>query len=244
MSKQKPIALAAYEKLAERYSAMVETKPHNAYYERPATLSLLPSVRGKRVLDAGCGPGVYAKILVRRGAKVVGVDISPKMLRLARERVGDKVKFHLADLTKPLKFLKDNSFDIVISSLVVPYIFDLRPLFKEFGRVLRRPGVLIFSDGHPLGDYLLFKEKGKAKDYFKTEIVGLTWHGFGRPGVFVPGYRRPLSALLNPLIEAGFKIDRVVEPLPTRKFKKADPRNYRKLMRMPGFICVRARTDG
>ena len=203
-------------------------------------LSLLPSVRGKRVLDAGCGPGVYSQILVRRGARVVGVDVSPKMLRLARERVGDKAVFHLTDMSKPMRFVKNNSFDIVISPLAIPYIRNLARLFKEFHRVLKRPGVLVFSDGHPFGDYLLFREKRKSKNYFKTELVGLTWHGFGRPGVYVPGYRRPLHALLNPLIEAGFRIDRIVEPLPTQKFKRRDPRNYRKLMRMPGFICVRA----
>lgn len=238
----KPIALKAYEKLAERYAALIDTKPHNAYYERPATLSLLPSVRGKRVLDAGCGPGAYVQILVKRGAKVVGVDISPKMLRLARERVGSKVEFHQADLAKPMKFLKGGSFDIVISTLAIPYIRNLAPLFKEFYRVLKNPGVLVFSDGHPFGDYLLFKKRRKAKSYFKTELVGLTWRGFGIP-VYIPGYRRPLNALLNPLIEAGFILDHIVEPLPTEEFKKADPKRYRQLMRMPGFICMRARKE-
>ena len=53
MHKDKPIALAAYEKLAERYAALIDTKPHNAYYERPAMLSLLPKIQGKHVLDAG-----------------------------------------------------------------------------------------------------------------------------------------------------------------------------------------------
>jgi len=242
VAKAKPIALKAYEKLAERYAAMIDTKPHNAYYERPAMLSLLPRVRGKRVLDAGCGPCAYAQILVRRGAKVVGVDVSPKMLRLARERVGDKVELHLADLTKPMKFLRNNSFDIVISPLVIPYIRNLKRLFKEFFRMLRSPGVLVFSDGHPFGDYLFFKKKRKSKNYFKTEVVGCTWHGFGVP-VYIAGYRRPLNALLNPLIEAGFILDRVVEPLPTEEFRKADPKNYRKLMRMPAFVCVRARKE-
>ena len=52
---KRPIAQAAYDEMAEAYAARIETKPHNAYYERPATLSLLPDVRGKRVLDAGCG---------------------------------------------------------------------------------------------------------------------------------------------------------------------------------------------
>jgi len=240
MPKEKPIALKAYEKLAERYAALIDTKPHNAYYERPATLSLLPSVRGKRVLDAGCGPGVYAQILLNRGARVVGIDISPRMLLLARERVGDKVEFHLADLTKPMKFLKDSSFSIVISPLVIPYVRDLSRLFKEFYRVLKNPGILVFSDGHPFWDYLLFKRKRKAKNYFKTEVVGMTWRGFGIP-VYIPGYRRPLSALLNPLIDAGFMLDRIVEPLPTEEFKKADPKNYSKLVRMPVFICIRAR---
>jgi SAM-dependent methyltransferase len=240
MPKQEPIALKGYEKLAERYAAMIDTKPHNAYYERPATLSLLPKVRGKRVLDAGCGPGAYAQILSRRGAKVVGVDVSPKMLRLARVRVGDKVELHLADLTRPMKFLSNKSFDIVISPLVIPYIHNLKRLFKEFYRVLKSPGVLVFSDGHPFWDYLFFKNKRKAKNYFKIEEVGCTWSGFGAP-VYIAGYRRPLNALLNPLTEAGFVLDRVVEPLPTEEFKKADPKNYRKLMRMPAFVCIRAR---
>ena len=55
----KPIALEAYEVLAERYAAIVDSKGENAYVERPATLSLLPDVKGKRILDAGCGPGSY-----------------------------------------------------------------------------------------------------------------------------------------------------------------------------------------
>jgi len=48
-----PIALQAYEALADAYAAHIDTKPHNAYHERPATPSLLPDVKGLRVLDAG-----------------------------------------------------------------------------------------------------------------------------------------------------------------------------------------------
>jgi SAM-dependent methyltransferase len=236
---RRPVALEAYEKLAERYAALIDTKPHNAYYERPATLSLLPSVRGKRVLDAGCGPGAYTEILLKRGARVVGVDISPRMLMLARDRVGNKAEFHHADLTKPMPFLKDRSFDIILCPLVISYVRNVTTLFKEFYRLLKNSGVLVFSDGHPFGDYLFFKKKRKAKNYFDTELVGCIWHGFGIH-VYVPGYRRPLHALLDPLVKAGFRIDRIVEPLPTKEFKKADAGAYKKLQRMPAFICVRA----
>ena len=86
----KPIALDAYDLLAESYAALVDTKPHNAYYERPATLSLLPDVRNKKVLDAGCGPGVYSEWLADRGAEVVAFDVNEKMVQLARERLGTK----------------------------------------------------------------------------------------------------------------------------------------------------------
>jgi ubiquinone/menaquinone biosynthesis C-methylase UbiE len=56
----KPLAYEAYQILADDYSRLIDTKPHNAYYERPATLALLPNVKGMQVLDAGCGPGAYA----------------------------------------------------------------------------------------------------------------------------------------------------------------------------------------
>ena len=87
----KPIALDAYEILAESYASVVDTKPHNAYYERPATLSLLPEVNGKRVLDAACGPGVYCEWLLSRGAEVVALDASSRMVELAKQRVGNTV---------------------------------------------------------------------------------------------------------------------------------------------------------
>src|SRR4028118_308387 len=98
----KPIALEAYEALAEAFAAAVETKPHNAFYERPATLSLLPDVAGKRILDAGCGPGIYSEWLAKNGAKVVAVDASPKMFELAKRKLGNAVEVRIADLSKQM----------------------------------------------------------------------------------------------------------------------------------------------
>jgi 2-polyprenyl-3-methyl-5-hydroxy-6-metoxy-1,4-benzoquinol methylase len=82
-----PVAREVYDRLADAYAARAPTKPHNAFYERPATLSLLGDVAGKRVLDAGCGPGIYAEELVARGAEVVGFDASGRMVELARKRL-------------------------------------------------------------------------------------------------------------------------------------------------------------
>jgi SAM-dependent methyltransferase len=231
-----PIALVAYEELAEAFAAAVDTKPHNAYYERPATLSLLPPVEGKRVLDAGCGAGIYSEWLLEHGAEVLSIDASPKMIELTKQRLRRTVNIVQANLGKPLTFLDSASFNVVLSPLVMDYIQDWRSTFAEFYRVLSPGGCFIFSVGHPLWDFLYFK----SNNYFETEFVSCEWKGFGKIQVRVPSFRRSLGEIINPLTETGFRIDRILEPKPTEEFKLADPRNYEELLRHPVFLCVRA----
>jgi ubiquinone/menaquinone biosynthesis C-methylase UbiE len=234
--KTKPLAQEAYDELAEAYAAMVDTKPHNAYYERPATLSLLPEVKGRRVLDAGCGPGAYAEWLVDHGAEVVALDANEKMVRLARQRLGGKAQVLLANLEQPLDFLADGSFDVVVSPLVMDYIRDWESAFREFHRVLRVGGCLVFSMEHPYSKYDYHRQ---TSNYFEVERVEFTWRGFGKP-VRVPSYRRPMSAVTNPLVRAGFILEQILEPLPTQEFKEDEPEDYEKLIHSPGFMCVKA----
>lgn len=231
----KPIALEAYNTLAASYASVVDTKPHNAYYERPATLSLLPDVSGKAVLDAGCGPGVYSEWLADNGATVTGIDASPKMLELATERVGERALFKLADLARPMEF-SDEEFDLVLSPLVLDYVEDWRSVFREFYRVLRPAGTFVFSIHHPFFDFLYFK----TENYFATERVSAVWRGFGDTRVEMPSIRRPLEEVMNPLLEAGLRIDRILEPKVTEKLAETDPKHYEELSRQPCFMCVRA----
>jgi SAM-dependent methyltransferase len=234
--REPPMALEAYEKLADDFAVLVETKAHNAYYERPATLSLLPSVSGLRVLDAGCGPGVYAEWLVERGAVVVGIDVSKRMVAIARERLGDRARILHADLEEPLDFLDDASFDLVLAPLVVDYVRDWRTLFAGFHRLLRPGGWFVLSVEHPFSDF----SYRHMTSYFDAETVECTWRGFRNP-VPVRSLRRPLGELINALVDSGFMLDRLLEPRPVEEFREADPVEYEKLMRRPGFLCVRAR---
>ena len=241
---EKPIAYNAYQTLADAYAAKIDVKPHNAYYERPAMLSLLPDVDGKRVLDAGCGPGAYSEALVNRGAIVNAFDVSDRMLELASERLRDsieanKVKLHLLDMTQPLTAFADNEFDMVNAPLCLDYIENWLSLFNEFHRVLKTNGTFLFSCGHPASDAEYFS----TKKYFSVEPVSATWSGFGIK-VRMPCFRRSMEEIFTPVIEAGFVIEKVHEPLPTAEFKKADPRRYRALMQRPVFLCVRSRKLG
>jgi SAM-dependent methyltransferase len=235
----KLIALEAYEALAESYAAVVETKPHNAYYERPATISLLPDVDGLTVLDAGCGPGVYSEWLLSHGAKVVAIDASERMIQLARKRLGDRATIRQADLGSPLSFLDSGTFDVVLSPLVLDYIKDWDRTFAEFYRVMRAKAYFIFSVSHPYFDFNYFK----SSNYFETELVECEWRGFNNIRIKMPSYRRPMSALINPLLETGFRLEKIVEPKPTEEFKIADPKHYEELNRFPSFLCIRARKE-
>lgn len=231
-SEDDPIARAAYDELADTYAEDVKTNAYNAELEFPATTSLIPSVEGKRVLDAGCGTGFYTKWLVERGADVLGVDVSEEMLSHAVEVVGDRAEFERSDLRESLDFATERSFDGVISALALGYIENWDRVFAEFNRVLRPGGFLVFSTGHPLDQFA--PEDGEGENYFQIERASKEWE------VNVPYYRRPFSEILNPMVGNGFRLDRIVEPQPTEAFAEQRPERYEKESRNPVFLCVRA----
>ena len=232
---KKFISYEAYEKLADAYAAQIDTKPHNAYLERPATLSLIPNVDGMKVLDAGCGSGSYAEWLVEHDAEVVAVDASPRMLENARKRLKGRAETRLHDLRRPLDFLENNSIDLVLSSLVLDYIEDLVPVLREFRRVLKPDGTLVVSMGHPASYPFM---KIEVEDYFKVEKTEMTWKTWGEP-VVMHSYRRPLQNITESLHEAGFLIERIIEAQPTEDYKKVDPESYERVSRRPAFINVK-----
>jgi len=226
----------AYDELADLYAAMADTKPHNAYYERPALRSLIGGVQGQTILDAGCGTGVNCEWLLQQGARVVGVDANRNMLAHARKRVGDTAPLLLANLEEPLGCFENRVFDGIVSALAVTYVRDHQALFGEFARLLKPGGWLVFSTEHPFFSYRYFQ----IDDYFQTREVSCEWTGFGKP-VRMPSYYHSLGSITAALAANGFVIEQIKEPLPTRAFAEADPLGYQKLMSFPLFICFRAR---
>ncbi|MEO0573127.1 MAG: class I SAM-dependent methyltransferase [Bacteroidota bacterium] len=227
--------LEAYETMAERYNERIEDKPHNAYYDRPNTLRLLGDVAGKDILDAACGPGKYAEILLGQGATVTGFDVSPKMVALAKERNGLPETFFVHDLNEPLDMFGKEQFDMVLSALALHYIADWNPVVQEFYRVLKKGGRVVISIEHPFFEYTYFK----SKKYFEIEAVSAIWRGFGGR-VRVPSYRRPLMECIRPFTENGFFIEEMVEPLPVGEFEKLDPKHFKELNEFPAFMCLKA----
>ena len=227
--------IKAYEDLADDYNAKIDHKPHNAYYDRPNMLKLIGEVKGKSILDAACGPGKYAEILLSKGATVTGFDISPRMIELAKERNKNTGLFFVQDLETPFEKLNDNSFDIIVCALAMHYVEDWNSTIQEFHRVLKEEGQLIISMEHPFFEYNYFK----STQYFNTEAVKCIWKNFGKP-IEINSYRRPLESCIMPLTNNGFYIDKLVEPKPTKEFDKIDSKHYKELNEFPAFMCLKA----
>lgn len=227
--------LKAYEEMAESYNAMIDYKAHNAFYDRPNTLGLMPEVEGKSILDAACGPGKYAEILISQGANLTGFDMSPRMIEFAKERNKDSGTFFVHDLTNPFEMLKNESFDIVLCALAMHYVQDWALTIQEFYRVLKPKGLIIMSIEHPFFEFNYFK----STKYFEVEPVKCTWRGFGKP-IEINSYRRPLNECITPLTDNGFYIDKLIEPKPVAEFQKYDPKHFKELNEFPAFMCIRA----
>lgn len=230
-----------YDDIADAYAAEIDSAPYNALYERPAMLELLPLVSGAHVLDAGCGAGWYTSELALRGAFVTAVDASTVMIGHARRRfmppfpadVARLVEIKVADLAQPLSFASDSGFDGIVSSLVLHYLRDWGPMLREFRRILKPDGWLVFSTHHPMAETIRLG----TRRYLDIESVDDYWKCIGN----VRYYRRPLSAIVEPLTLAGFAIERLVEPLPTDEFRKIKPDAYERLLKQPEFLLIRAR---
>lgn len=213
---------------------------YNEYIDIPATLSLLPdNVKNLKVLDAGCGSGIYANMVAKRGAKVVGIDVSEEMIKIASEETPKElgVEYTVGDLYK-LPF-QDGSFNLIICTYVLENIESLDKVFDEFNRVLTPQGRCILSISHPLRAQST-KSKKEDKEIWVIEDyyeAGMRKSDFGS-GMIVPKYKRTLEEYVKAIKKSGFVVTDLLEPRPVKEGKDVDPVNYEKAMRLPQLLVM------
>lgn len=217
-----------YDSFADSFAVHAEHSAYNAHYDRPAVLGLLGDVDGRRVLDVGCGSGLYAAELTLRGADVVGFDNSANLIQHARRQAGSRADLRVHDVREPLDWLGDGSVDRAIMALVLHHLDDPVPALREVHRVLKPGGRLVVSTVHPVADW---QQLGGS--YFTDEMIHDTWNA----GWQVRFRRAPLTTWCAEFAEAGFLIERLVEPLPSESMRHPCPDTYDKLTREPFFIA-------
>lgn len=231
----------------EGYKKIRDNKVNaNNLFEIPALFSMMPELKGKRVLDLGCGFGEHCKRFADCGAeKVVGIDISEKMLEVAKKENSDpKITY----LNMPMEKIAqlNEQFDVVVSSLAFHYIEDFAGVVRNIYDMLAVDGVFIFSQENPLctchsgGDRWTRDENGK-KMYLNLADYGVEGE---RESIWfvdnVKKYHRTFSTIINTLIEVGFSVEKMIEPLPTDELLEKYP-DYKDLFHKPDFLLLRVK---
>jgi SAM-dependent methyltransferase len=224
---------------ADAWARFARTPGHDPFHEEfnfPAFLELVPPP-GRATLDLGCGEGRVGAVLERRGHHVVGVDASPRMVELARERHEALV----ADATA-LPF-DDASFDIVIAYMSLMNLDDLETAVREVGRVLAPGGRLCSADIHPfnVGDFE--GEQPQASYVIRGSYLDPEPKTFesDRDGIRITFYDRPipLERYSRAFEAGGLAIESLREPRPPAAFVHARPSAARRL-RFPLLLHLRA----
>lgn len=218
----------------------------NELFEMPALFSLLPSLENKKILDLGCGYGGHCMEFVRLGAeRVVGVDISQKMLEIARrENVHERISY----LNMAMEDISaiDERFDIAVSSLALHYVEDFEGVVKNIHSLLNEGGVFVFSQENPIvtchsGGSRWTKDENGNKIHMNLVNYGIEGE---RDTVWfvddVKKYHRMFSTVVNTLIQNGFVIEKMIEPLPTEELLAKYP-DHRDLFHKPDFLIVKAK---
>ena len=178
--------------------------------EEPVFRAAVGDPRGVKVLDLGCGTGRHAIWLASCGARVTAVDFSEGMLAAARTKPGaDAIEFVTHDLSQPLPFA-DETFDLVVSGLVLEHIPDLDGFFREAWRVLNPTGRAVISAMHPA--MFLRGTQARFRDPGSGERVA--------PG----SYPHSVGAFVTAAVGAGFQLMRADEYTPDAAFAARFPR--------------------
>lgn len=184
-------------------------------------LKLLGKLRGKKILEIGCGGAQCGISMAKKGAKVTGIDISNEQLKFAK-KLAEKNKvnltFYQGDIVN-LKKIKSNSQDLVFTAWALHYVDNLEKCFKEVHRVLKKNGIFVFSTPHPFYDTIDYKTFKIKRSYFDNGKFEEVFLDKSRKFVF---YNHTFSDIINAVINSKLKIEKVIEP-DSRKKYKGDP---------------------
>ncbi|GHO59790.1 class I SAM-dependent methyltransferase [Ktedonobacter robiniae] len=214
--------MQTYDDIAEWYDQWIGTHSMREDPFFPSVEALIGQVEGTRICDLGCGQGRVARHLADQGAHVVGVDLSSKLLAIARRHEEHNplgIEYVDAD-ARALDAKVLGLFDGVVCFMALMDIPDLAPTLHSVARILRPGGWFVFAILHPCFHTSQSGEMETPEGVVRTigrYFVEGHWRSDTRPGPpgKVGSYHRTLSTYINSLTEAGLQVERLSEPIGT-----------------------------
>jgi SAM-dependent methyltransferase len=233
--------------IADEWIAHADRNDYRNFYLMPRMLAMAGDVAGAHVLDLGCGEGGYCRALAQRGARVIGVDGSERMIAVARQRAADAgidARFAVAN-ANALEAIESSSIDLVVAAMTLMDVEDYPGAIGEAHRVLRDGGVLVMSIMHPCFSAPVSEWKRDAEGDIDVFLVDryfdrAVWEDRVTPNFSAPVLRRhrPLEDYMAAPLARGFVLDAFREPSVTAE-ELALSRRFRKLARIPYFLFLR-----
>jgi ubiquinone/menaquinone biosynthesis C-methylase UbiE len=231
----------AWENEAQRWATWARKPGHDSYWQfhRDQFFTLLPEP-GMLTVDVGCGEGRLSRDLERLGYKVIGIDVSATLIRLAREEDPEGKYFHAPASCMPLE---DACADLAIAFMSLQDVDDLEPSVLEIARVLQKGGRAYLAIVHPINSAGKFASEEAdsefiIKDSYLDEYRYSDW--FERAGLEMTFYsqHRPLERYSRALEQAGMVIEAIREHrVPDHAAGKPAARRWQ---RLPLFMHIRA----
>ncbi len=199
---------------------------HKDYFRdemnNPAAFKLIGDVRGRQVLDLACGEGYNTRLLAHKGAKVAGIDFSPKLTGLAKEEENRHplgIDYYVSDAAR-LKMFSDGHFDLVTCFMALQDIENYEAAISEVSRVLTKRGRFVFSIPHPCFEMITDKRSRISTNtrYFGEAEDCVHWN---MERILKPfkttSFHRTLTQYSASLCRNQLFMKRLVEPQPTEK---------------------------
>ncbi|WP_225228761.1 class I SAM-dependent methyltransferase [Bacillus sp. PS06] len=214
----------------------------------PSIFSLIETIDGTTILDAGCGEGYLSRLLAERGANVTAVDYSTKMLELAKTKTTAEsgISYHYGNCEN-LVFLSTKTFDMIISNMVIQDLADYDAALSEMYRLLKDNGYFIFSILHPC---FITPESGwirnsegkkqywKADHYFHEGMYEQNMLSEAEEKIVY--YHRTLTSYMKAITKAGFTLEALVEPKPSKEMLDKYPQ-FEEDLKIANFIVFKVR---
>jgi 2-polyprenyl-3-methyl-5-hydroxy-6-metoxy-1,4-benzoquinol methylase len=225
---------------------------------------MIGNVKGKQLLDLSCGEGYNTRMLAKKGARVIGVDFSEEMIKLAKQsEKSDKlgIRYYVSDAAD-LKRLESECFDVVTCFMALMDIERYADAISEVARVLKKNGRFVFSithpcfvygdtvGGEPISEWKYEEEPENAAERRAMCLVVRKYFGYNKCEVpwnmkrlakpfQTPSFHRTLTNYFKALHRSGFVVTRLVEPKPTSKGVSQHP-SLRKHTLIPLSIIIEA----
>jgi SAM-dependent methyltransferase len=169
-------------------------------------LDLLGDIDGRRVLDAGCGEGYLARALAARGARVTGIDLSSRLIALARAKdPSGEIDYQVADLSQPVPAAAGR-FDAAASYLTLNDVRDYRGFAATLGASLAPGGRLVLALNNP---YSAVPDR-HVTDYFDSGAVS-RYRGLWEMGIRAYYHHRTLENYLDAFQAGGLRLAKLAD---------------------------------